>query len=542
MGLKRIVRRFIPDEMMARYRLRQHSKSARVNVDLLVGSRAEARRWLATTPDTYRAVVTGPVPTGICDDVAMIGEDASQACGVLEVTGADVGVIGRATPPRLVRSRRSEPRIEPMSIALRGNVSRALGGVPPTSDAARILLARARDAGYHIAVQLQSIQDEILDVRTDPIVKEVCVILAGVPIDDIGGGSRATQLALEFVAQGYHVIYVDLFATQESHDLGLRFVSTDLEQYRWDRFDPDLITRRAVNGGLVLAEIPAPHFRDAFASFARRGWRTVYDVIDAWSDPALGGEWYDPETERWFAETATAVVASAPDLVERLAMFGRRGTLVPNAVNTTLFTPRGATVDELERHGGPVFGYHGSLYGSWFDWDALGAVAEAFPEAVVVVIGDDKTKHPHMPSNVRFIGLKAQFELPPWIRSFDIGLLPFEVSETTHAVSPLKVYEYLASGVPVAAPPLRALDGLTAVFTATYLVDAVEEALRAESVDTTSVRQRHGWDQRVRAIVQASGFELPSSGGLVVDVVARPVRHHGRGERLVGPAFAELSS
>jgi len=542
MGIKRFVRRFIPDEVMARYRLRQHSKHARVNVDLLVGNKAEARRWLATTPDTYRAVVTDSVPAAVCDNVVTIGEDAAQACGVLEATGADVAVIGRTAPPRLVGSRRSEPRIEPMSIAMRSDVSRALGDIPPTSDAARIVLARARDAGYHIAVQPTIVQDDIADIRTDPIVKEVCVILAGVPIDDIGGGSRATQLALEFVAQGYHVIYVELFGTQESSDLGLRFVSNDLEQYRWDRFDADVIAHRAVNAGLVLAEIPAPQFREVFGAFERHGWRTVYDVIDAWSDPALGGEWYDQETERWFTETADIVVASAPDLQEHLVSLGSEGTLISNAVNTALFTPRGSTVSELEDHPGPILGYHGSLYGSWFDWEALGAVADAFPEALVIIIGDDKAKHPQMPSNVRFTGLKAQFELPPWIRSFDIGLLPFEVSETTHAVSPLKVYEYLASGVPVAAPPLRALNGLPSVFTAAALVDAVEEAMHAGSVDTTLVRQLHGWDQRVRTIVQASSAQLPSTGGSVVDVVVRPVHHYGKRERLVGLATPGLSS
>ncbi len=53
------------------------------------------------------------------------------------------------------------------------------------------------------------------------------------------------------------------------------------------------------------------------------------------------------------------------------------------------------------------------------------------------------------------------------------GVIPFRVNETTHAVSPLKAYEYLASGVPIAAPPLRALEGLDGVHTDTDLTVAV---------------------------------------------------------------------
>jgi glycosyltransferase involved in cell wall biosynthesis len=81
-----------------------------------------------------------------------------------------------------------------------------------------------------------------------------------------------------------------------------------------------------------------------------------------------------------------------------------------------------------------------------------------------------------MPPNVHFLGLKPQGSLPDYLARFDVGLLPFVVSPMTHAVSPLKVFEYLACGVPVAAPPLRAVVGIPGVVTAEHLVDAVEEA------------------------------------------------------------------
>ena len=69
-----------------------------------------------------------------------------------------------------------------------------------------------------------------------------------------------------------------------------------------------------------------------------------------------------------------------------------------------------------------------------------------------MLIGDDKTTRPVMPPNVHLLGLKAQGELPAYVQRFDVGVIPFRVNETTHAVSPLKAYEYLASGVPDRRP------------------------------------------------------------------------------------------
>ncbi|MCI0545214.1 MAG: hypothetical protein L0Z49_12360, partial [Actinobacteria bacterium] len=63
-NLRRLIRPLIPDRVMARYRLHQHSKSSRWNVDLFTTDRRLARRWLGTTPDTHRVrlnVPEGPV-------------------------------------------------------------------------------------------------------------------------------------------------------------------------------------------------------------------------------------------------------------------------------------------------------------------------------------------------------------------------------------------------------------------------------------------------------------------------------------------------
>ena len=203
---------------------------------------------------------------------------------------------------------------------------------------------------------------------------------------------------------------------------------------------------------------------------------------------------------------------------------------MPNGVNVSLFggdlPPRPKDLPEAE----VVIGYHGSLYGDWFDWESLRRVAEANPEAAIVLIGDDKTTRPVMPSNVQLLGLKAQGELPAYVQRFDVGVIPFRMNETTHAVSPLKAYEYLASGVPIAAPPLRALEGLDGVHTDTDLVVAVAAALVSDRPDRARALKEHSWEDRV---VRITGSEAVVVEYSPVSVVTRPAIHYAKTERLV---------
>jgi len=534
--IKAIIRPLIPDRVMARYRLVQHSRQVRTNVDVVVTDPRERRRWLGSTPDTYRVVE----PSGLLDttepvrDVEAFGPVSNQAVRLLGLPDAEVGVVARVSTPAIVARMRREPATDPIGIAASTEVIAEVGGPPVGVAPLPGLLDRLRDAGRRITVEPVGGIGRVDLRREDPITAPSVVILSAVPMYDVGGGSRAAQFALEFVRRGHHVTYVALYGSQESVDLGLRFIHPRLEQARAEVFDPEHLAGRVAEPGLVIVEIPASDYRSAIGVLQGAAWTVVYDVIDDWSDSALGGSWYDASTEAWFARTADHVTASAPDLADQMQRLGLAVTLMPNAVNTELFgvMSRDDPPPDLPAGDGPVLGYVGSLYGTWFDWAALERVAIAFPGARVLLIGDDKAGHPAMPDNVAFLGLKAQTDLPPYVQRFDVGLLPFAVTETTHAVSPLKVYEYLASGVPVAAPPLRALDGLEGVFVDSDLPEAVRRALGGKGADPGIVAARHSWQARVAALAGLVGRE-PMQQNDPVKTVLRPVVHYAKDERVV---------
>jgi hypothetical protein len=138
-----------------------------------------------------------------------------------------------------------------------------------------------------------------------------------------------------------------------------------------------------------------------------------------------------------------------------------------------------------------------------------------------------------LPVNVFLLGLKPQTDLAAYLAHTDVALIPFKVTETTHAVSPLKVYEYLAMGVPVAAPPLQPLLGLDGVFLDEDLVAAVGAARAAPAPDPRAVIVSHSWTARVATLFEALGWEPAETSGQPVRIETRPVRHYPPDQRLL---------
>jgi glycosyltransferase involved in cell wall biosynthesis len=537
---KNLVRPLVP----ARWRARLHKPVAPpagdVNIDVVISGDPGA--WIEATPETVRVVDPdtygvapevviqhpGRVDAGDLDIVAVAARalDGSEQLALLRpLADSDiaVSVVGTAQPEGLAGS--LIPRIEVHAMAVRRPVWDEVGGIPVGDITLAGLMARVTRAGHHLALT-PGPGPVTVAPRVDPITAAgAAVVLAAVPLHDVGGGFRGAQIAMELCRRGFHVAYVAEYGSGHSVDLGLRFVHPRLEEYRLAEFDVGAyLSRLETDLRLALVEIPSPPVLGATRRMSRHGFRVIYDLIDDWSDAALGGWWYRSEVEDEFISAADTLSGSARLLVRNLEQRsgGRSVAYVPNGVNQNMFSGVPTEVPaDIPPGPGPLLSYHGSLYGDWFDWDALRAVAEAFPEARLQVIGDEHG-HPPVPSNVHFLGLKPQFQLPWYLAQADVSLVPFKLNETTHAVSPLKAYESLAMGVPVAAPPLEPLVGVEGTFLDAHLPTAVAAALAAPPLDADRARAAHGWAERVGRLFDALGVRLPDPDGSDIVVVERP--------------------
>lgn len=549
--LKALARRLIPDRLARRLRPALRPSGA-LNIDVMLADPDARRDWLDRTPDTVR--VTSPETYGAGPEVPLqypgaVDPDLSDPVSVVAAPlsaaeAADLArpmadpavaaaVFGVATPEGLGTGQ--FPRVSPAAISVRRAVWDEIGGMPPGDANLAGLFARITQAGHHLAV-IPGPGVPALPTRVDPITTVgAAVVLAAVPLHDVGGGFRGAQIAMELCRRGFHVTYVAEYGSGHSVDLGLRFVHPRLEEWRLEDFDPaSYAARLETDLRIALVEIPSPPAWKATRFLSRSGFRVAYDLIDDWSDEALGGWWYQPDVELKFIDAADTLVGSARLLVQSLQerSGGRPVAYIPNGVNQNMFTGRPAEVPpDIPAGSGPLISYHGSLYGDWFDWEALAAVGESFPQARLQVIGDEHG-HPPVPPNVHFLGLKPQFQLPWYLAQADVSLVPFKLNETTHAVSPLKAYESLAMGVPVAAPPLEPLVGVEGTFLDEDLPAAVGRALEAPPLDADRARAAHGWAERVGRLFDAFGLPLPDPDGSDIVVKERPPHRYVAGLRL----------
>ncbi len=188
------------------------------------------------------------------------------------------------------------------------------------------------------------------------------------------------------------------------------------------------------------------------------GYRVVYDCMDEWADfPNIGQPLLD--AEQALVEGADLVTVTAALLEAKFRNRARRCLLVRNGVDFAFFAERcipNPLADGLKH---PIIGYYGAL-AEWVDFGLIAAVARAHPEWTFVLVGDvfvkDLAGLDTLP-NVKLTGRRPYEEMPQYLYHFDVCLVPFVLSDVTHAVDPVKFYEYLSVGKPVVTVPLEEL-------------------------------------------------------------------------------------
>ncbi len=173
---------------------------------------------------------------------------------------------------------------------------------------------------------------------------------------------------------------------------------------------------------------------------------------------------------RWvFARLAGFVVTNRlkMDILRRdFGIADERMLLQPNAVDADFFSPDISRADARRRLVLPqdrtLICYTGHLF-SWKGVETLVASAAFLREdEVIYVIGDGKEKEHLMrqsaewPDKVVFAGIRAHAEIPLWLRAADVLVLPNTARDpaSKYETSPVKLYEYMASGTPIVASDL----------------------------------------------------------------------------------------
>jgi glycosyltransferase involved in cell wall biosynthesis len=241
-----------------------------------------------------------------------------------------------------------------------------------------------------------------------------------------------------------------------------------------------------------------------------------------------------PDTPKSFAaleaevcRRAGLVLTTARTLETRARELGARRVLyLPNACDPAPFEASAAPEpSDLSGTPRPRALYVGAL-DHWFDAGLVAQVARLLPAWSFVLLGPARADLRILRDlpNVRVLGPRPYADLPAYMRAADAGIVPFELSSLTHAIHPLKVYEYCAAGLPVVATPMRETAAMGAPIELAATPQEFAEALERTRLERGSRRMErrdyargNTWDRRFATlqteIAAASGRPLLAAAG-----------------------------
>jgi glycosyltransferase involved in cell wall biosynthesis len=281
------------------------------------------------------------------------------------------------------------------------------------------------------------------------------------------------------------------------------------------------------NATQVIQWIYYPTQRWVWDEFPRGG--RVYECYDDYSRTPAG----ERDDAMWAVEqvvlqAADLVFVTAKSLQSAREKLARRIELLPNGVPDFFFeaSPK-ANDDPVAKLPHPRIGYLGNIF-SHLDFRLLEDLFTQNSSWHLVLVGPVERGAPisklaALP-NVHFLGKRPYQAVPSVLSEMDVGLIPFVVNDFTRAINPLKLYEYLAVGLPVVGtrlPELEKFGGLIRIENndAASFGRAIEETLRADQASLqarlTAAAQPYSWTSIVREHVVPA---LQAIGG--------PQEHH----------------
>ena len=239
-------------------------------------------------------------------------------------------------------------------------------------------------------------------------------------------------------------------------------------------------------------------------------YRLSDDLQQSGAEPRTIGR-----VEQQLCEQADMVFATAGSLVAKAQQYTRAVRYLPNGVDFEHFA--GADVGipkDLAQIPQPRVLYVGTI-GDWFDFDAMMAAANELTDCSFVLVGpllgghDGQAKLQRLGErpNVFVLGPRPFQQIPAFMHHSQVGLIPFLASPFTHAINPIKLFEYCSAGLPVVSRRLAEIESLKSpgllYDTPAELVAALRQALAShEELGRLGVEfgRANTWEQRYREV------------------------------------------
>jgi glycosyltransferase involved in cell wall biosynthesis len=251
-----------------------------------------------------------------------------------------------------------------------------------------------------------------------------------------------------------------------------------------------------------------PHAADLLSGLPHRA--SVYHCADDYAHVSGFPETL-PELEAELCRQVDLVVTTSETLCRDRRRFNPSTYWIPNGADVDHFGRPAQPAAELYGVPRPIVGFVGGL-SEWVDLELVGWLANRRPDWSFVLVGPSSidTAPVGAARNVRLVGPRAYRQLPAYLAAMDVALIPFKRSQVTFHADPIKVYEYLAAGLPVVATDLPALQRLSHVVALAgspeQFLAAIDAALaegrQARRAERQAEAASHSWTSRFDCLAQ----------------------------------------
>jgi teichuronic acid biosynthesis glycosyltransferase TuaH len=230
---------------------------------------------------------------------------------------------------------------------------------------------------------------------------------------------------------------------------------------RYDRILERHVRRFALDSPAVIT------FNPLVAAFCPLHWAssvTYYALDDCTAFPPLE-PWWPAYRQAWavLRERGTRIVCVSDELAARVADAGP-AVVVPNGVNAEEWRQRPSAPAAFSGLVRPIVTYLGTI-DQRLDTSLVAKIAADPAVGSVALIGlctdgDLERKLRSIPK-VTLCGLMGRRDVAGALMASDVCIIPHVASQLTSAMSPMKLYEYLAAGKPVVTVDLPPVIGVS---------------------------------------------------------------------------------
>jgi glycosyltransferase involved in cell wall biosynthesis len=260
----------------------------------------------------------------------------------------------------------------------------------------------------------------------------------------------------------------------------------------------------------LIEEIPRPSLQ-------------IYHVVDeytAYSTVATGHQQRLRQNEQRVIGMVDMVIVVSENLYKAKSASHPHTYLVANGVNYQAYTEaleRSEIPEVLARIPAPRLGYIG-LIGDKLDLGMLRILAETNPCWSLIFLGEARAPHQadswdalQALPNVYYLGAVSAHQVPSYVMGFEVGLMPYKQNRHAEHINPLKLYDYLAAGIPVAAINIPSTREFGQYVQLAHGVDDFQRAVQAALDDNSperyqlrrAVAAQHTWEDRVAQLSDA---------------------------------------